>query len=870
MIVTAFGKRIQAYLHASGYTQKQLAPALGISVKVLSRKLTGSSNAQFNHREIHALLLKLIDWQILTNDEDILNLLAEAEIEPATIFRADEWQQPPLSTLIHRKPVILPTDPPQALHNLPAPVGPLIGRSWAVSRLPQLLGRDGTRLVTLIGPGGSGKTRLALHVARELVEAFPQGVWLVSFTEISDPGMVPHTIAQALNLKSRPSEQPLQTITTFLGRRRALLVLDNFEHVAEASDIIDTLLASAPDLKVLITSRIVFHLPGEYEFSVPPLDFPDPALALSMSATEILSYSAIQLFVERAQAVLPDFTLSRENAATIAQICASVAGLPLALELAAARVKVLPPEILQARLSQARLPLLSRVGRQTGRHVSLRHQTLSETIRWSYDLLLPEEQTWFRRLGVFLGGWALESSEAMVSEIARAEKKPATFETVDLITQLVNNSLLVRVDGIQKHARFTMLSTLREYALERLDAQDETAWLRDWHAYYCLRRAEAGELALRGPRQLTALASLTDGRSNVRGAFEWALQKARAGQSSQTSLPAHTLSEEVANCRTLSHRPLPTDGISALEVSLRLATAMRAYWEWQGALTEARSWLNAALELPQPNNPGTTLLAARARALSEAGRLMVLQNEQDDALKLVDESIELWRDLNDPSGLANALLHRGWALHARNQYLAARETYQEGLALLTPDRDTWLYAEILLCMAGVAGFQSDLERARRYYARCRELFEKVGDTSAIADAWKDQGGVSILASEHDEAIQCLLTSIRICRELDHKQYLATALGSLSFALGLREKPDTETASLFSAQIQGASESLMAMIGLTPWTTSTPFIHAVRLHIRSHVDEERWNAALNAGRALNLEQALDLAFRLAQYPQEKDK
>ena len=862
MLVEIFGKRIQAYLRASGYKQNELADAIGIHPKVLSRKLNGTTNASFHYDEIHRLILVLVERQVFTRHEDLFSLFAEAQIDPASIFLASEWQESPLNTLAPDEQFATPGDQPVPRHNLPAPIGQLIGRSWAVTRLQQLLGQKNTRLVTLIGPGGSGKTRLAQHVARELVDTFAQGVWFISFTGVSDPDLVPLTIAQGLNIKSASDQKPLQSIITYLSQRQMLLVLDNFEHVGAASGTIEDLLAAVPGLKVLITSRIVLQLPGEHELSVPPLDLPDLALAPRMSTTEITGYSAIQLFVERAQAVLPDFVLTNENAAVIAQICANVDGLPLALELAAARIKMLPPATLLERLSQARLPLLAHVGRLTSRQISDRHKTLSDTIKWSYDLLNTDEQTWFRRLGVFIGGWALEGSETMMREITASENTSATtFWPLDLLTQLVNNSLLVRVDNVHGHARFTMLSTLREYALTRLDAHGETEWLRDWHTCYFLRKAEKGELDLRTSRQLTVLIRTTDARANLRAALEWSLSKAREGRLIHASSPFDGPPQKVANCRTLSQHHFPTEGVSALEVSLRLATAMRAYWEWQGLLTEARYWLNAALALPISAEAGPTLLAARARALSESARLAVLQNKQEKALELIDESSAIWRQLNDAPGLASALFHRGWALHGQGEYEAASVVYQEGLALLSPDKDTWLYAQILLCLAATAGFTSDFVNARLYYTRCRELFERTGDKSAIADAWKDQGAILILAGYLDEAITCLLTSIQICRELDHKQYIATALGSLSFAFGLREKPDPETASLNSAKVQGASESLMATIGLTPWTNTTDFIQMVRQHIRSHVDDARWQAAFNAGYSLTLEQSLELVVHL---------
>jgi len=251
-----------------------------------------------------------------------------------------------------------------------------------------------------------------------MVGVFAQGVWFVALAGVSDPELVPMSIIQALNIKPMPGQSLNQSLTTYLRNKQLLLVLDNFEHVGEATAVVDEMLAAAPDLKVLVTSRAVLHLYGEYEFSVPPLDVPDPGIELT--SAELSQYSAIQLFVERAQAVVPDFTLTAENTASITQICARVDGLPLALELAAARVKMLPPALLLKRLLEARLDMLT----GGARNLPNRQQTLRNTIRWSYNLLSAVEQAWFPRLGVFSGGWSLEAAEAMMQDVVADQRGP--------------------------------------------------------------------------------------------------------------------------------------------------------------------------------------------------------------------------------------------------------------------------------------------------------------------------------------------------------------------------------------------------------------------------------------------------------------
>lgn len=851
MNIEAFRDYVQRYLRTGGYKQEELAKAIGLHSKVLSRKLNGNANAQLTLREVRAIVMALADWHVLTSREELLALLAVAEIDPG-ILRQVEWQRPLLTELPHASPRPPTSDraAPFPRHNLPASLTQLIGRDWAVERLRHHLASQETRLVTLVGAGGSGKTLLALHVAKEMLDAFAQGVWLIPLASINDPDLVPLSIIQVLNIKSTPDLKPTQSLIAYLRNKELLLVLDNFEHLSEARAVVDMMLATAPQVKVLITSRAVQRLYGEREFRVPPLDIPDPNVPLH--TRQLTQYGAVQLFLERAQAVAPDFALTDENAATVAQICVRVDGLPLALELAAARIKILPPESLLERLAQASLPILTR----GAKNLPSRQQTLSNTIKWSYDLLSPNEQKWFCRLAIFPGSWALESIQAMMRELP-AGAEAIVPDPLDLLEQLVDNSLLIRLPDEQKQARFTMLNTLREYALEQLAGQDEYEHLRDWHACYYLREAEKAVLDLRGPQQLRCLALLRVNNENFRAALEWSLQKARNGLSIRTSLPA---SAQFGEAKNLSDRQ-GSSSRTALEFCLRLAAALRPCWEWQGNLIEARYWLNAVLRVPLEDKAEQAVLVARAYALSEAARLIFLQNEKDRALELVEESLALWRRLDDRRGLAMALLHRGWVAHGMDEYEAAKACYQQGIELISPGEDAWLYVQLLVQLAAAAGFTSDYELADACYERSRELSAQIGDKSAIADAWKDQGGILLLQSKWAEALDCLLKSIQICQEIGHKQYLATGLGLVSFAVGLREEPDPQTASLYSARMKGAADALMERIGLTPWTRTSPFIQAVRQLIRSRVDEQDWETAWQAGYSLTLDEAIELACRL---------
>jgi predicted ATPase len=871
----AFCKGLHKYLRAIGYFQKDLAEKLGLHPKVLSRKLHGHGNAHLTEQDVRRIILALAQWQVITTQDEALHLLELAQMNSGS-FTTQEWQTPPLSQLTGRNSTHHAstdyTSSRSRQHNLPAPLTRLVGREEPVKQLRQLLGLDDVRLVTLVGSGGSGKTRLALHMANEMIGEFAHGVWFVDLTAVHDPALVTQTIMQELHIKPTPIMPALQSLTRYLQNKQLLLLLDNFEQVAAAAAVVGELLAAAPGLKVLVTSRMVLHLYGESEFKVPPLDIPISGTALD--AAKLAQYGAVQLFAERARAVVPDFTLTAENAASTAQICARVDGLPLALELAAARVKVLPPAQLLARLSKARLSVLTR----GASNLPGRQQTLRKTFTWSFNLLSPSEQIWFARLGVFSGGWSLEAAEEMMQALGidqrqEQENLSISSSTLDLLEHLVDNSLLVRMPETAGQARFTLLETLREYALERLNERGELECLRDWHTCYYLKVAEEAELGLRGAQQLVWHTKLLAERDNFRAALEWSLQRATTVTTAMISDPGHFKHEPTAEngaakgvrgTASLLLRPsekVPAVEVLAVEVSLRLAAALRPHWEWQGHLVEGRGWLDAALAAPLAEASGTTALAARAKALSEAARLVCLQNEQDTAVALAEASIALWRQLDDPEGLATALLYRGWPATALGDNELAKCVYEQGLQLLSPTDNVWLRAQLLFYMGAAEGFTYHFAQMRSYYAQSRELFEQIGDKSALADVIKDQGGMAILEGNYTEAITNLLKSIELSHELGYKQFIATAIGLLGFAVGLRGEPDPISASLQTAQLWGAKDNLMDNIGSNSWLRNSPIVQEIIRQIQSRVDEASWQAAWLTGQLLTEEQAVAACLAL---------
>ncbi len=828
----AFKAFLRKRLHAAGRQQYQLAEEMHIDFRVLSRKLNGTNDSRLFDKEVTRIIVILARWRAINTRAEAFHLLELAQLQP-DVFSDEECKQPPLSQLEEGEPQ----------HNLSAPLTRFVGREEQVERLRKLLAQDDTRLVTLVGPGGSGKTRLAQHVAGELTGCFAQGVWTVMLAAVNDPTLVLQSIMQTLYIQSSPDSSPVQSLIAYLRHKKLLLILDNFEQVADAATLVGELLAAAPGLKILVTSRAVLQVYGENEFEVPPLKLPDAAQVLNKETAE--QYGAVQLFVERARLVDPGFALTDENASIIAQICARVDGLPLALELAAARIKLLTPEKLLEKLSGARLSVL----KGGPRNVSDRHHTLLNTIKWSYNLLSPNPQAWFARLGVFNGGWSLDAVEAMMQAIAGShvddEEDLSLSETaLDLLDHLLKNSLLVKPTSTDKLSRFTMLETLREYALARMREYGEIERLQDWHACYYLGLAEEAEVGLKGAQQLVWLARLKAEQDNFRAALEWSLEKARDG----ATMSMKTSESEAQMC--------------ALEVSLRLAAALRLFWEWQGYLVEGRDWLKAALDLPLKHSAGRMTLAARAKALSGLARLYCLQNEQKKCVTLADESIALWRQLDDPRGLAMALFYRAWPPIALGDYELPKSLFEQALQLLSLADDPWLRAQIIFLRGDLAGFTGDYELMHSCFAQSKAMFEQIGDRSAIADLLKDQGGMAILEGNCAESIANLLQSIEMIQELGYKQFLGTGMGLLGFAVGIRGEPDPITASVQAVQLWGASNGLLGAIGSASWLSNHPTAQEMIMLIRARVDDTTWKDAYRRGRSLTVEQAM-AAFRESQ-------
>ncbi len=610
--------------------------------------------------------------------------------------------------------------------NLPAQRTPFVGREKEIAAGKELLLRPDVRLLTITGPGGIGKTRLALKVADALAEHFPGGIYFVSLAPLSDPTLIASAIVETLGIRERGGRSPREVLNKYLedaSRAPTLFLLDSFERLIPAASIVAELLAAGPNLRILVTSRGALHLYGEHEFPVPPLAVPD---LRAIPPVEALSqYAAVALFVQRAVAAKPDFELDRQNAPAVIEICARLDGLPLAIELAAARVKVLSLPSMRTRLA-SRLQLLT----GGARDLPQRQQTLRAAIDWSHDLLSAAEQRLFRRLSVFAGGCTLEAVEAVCDA-----KADLDLDLLEGMESMVDKSLMQLVAQPDGESRFLMLETIREYAREKLEASMEEAATRRAHAAFCLVLAEE-ESAEQGGAEW--LKRLTLEHDNFRVALEWLTETGNA------------------------------------DWGLRLGTALFRFWEMRELLAEGRDRLAKLLKIAG----AATHTKMRARALFAAGVLAEAQGDYASAASLMKESLEIARQLGDNQGTAVSLNALGVLARERGDIAMALSLLEESLVLWKELGDRKAVGRSLSNLANVAKLQGDYPRARSLYAECLSIFRGMGDLPGVAWSLNYQGDVARDQGDSAAARTLYGEGLAIFRELGDRWGIAATLADL--------------------------------------------------------------------------------------------
>jgi non-specific serine/threonine protein kinase len=786
---TPFGRLLRRSRLAVGLSQEALAERAGLSWRTISDLERGVNQGP------RGSTARLLADALALGAADRAALLASAapsdtvEAEPASPAGA-----PPAAT---------------APNNLPLALSSFVGRERELAAVRRLLSQ--ARLLTLVGAGGCGKTRLALEVARALArepneaEAYADGVWLVELAPLADPALVPRAVAQVLGLREEPGRALPECLARFLQPKHLLLLLDNCEHlVAACAALAEALLRACPRLAILATSREALRIGGERPWRVPSLGLPDPGAPLTPE--QALACEAIQLFVQRAEVVRPDFRLTMQNVEAVSEICRGLDGVPLAIELAAARISMLPPTQLLAAWLQRRLRLLT----GGARDLPPRQRTMRAAIAWSHDLLQPPEQVVFRRLAVFAGGCTLDATEA----ICRNGDGPSE-DLFESLCSLVDQSLVRQEEHVDGDARFTMLETVREYALEQLVASGETMLLREQHAAYFLALVEQVRPYLEGAEQTRWLNRLEREHDNLRAALHWSAQHGDA------------------------------------ERGMRGAAALWPFWLMRGHLTEGRAQLAELLALPQAATPS----AARADALNTAGALARYQGDFAPAAPLIMESLAIRRARGDLHGIADAQANLGYVALYQGDGTRARSLYEDSLAIYRMAGNAQGMADALSHLGVLALYRGDVGASRALHEESLALWRQVEDGLGIAWAVSQLGKVALHETDNAHARDLFRASLLQHRELGDQWGLAEALEGLACVAAAADQPG------HALRLAGAAAMLRARLNTALPLAGQADLERRLAPVRQALSEAA-TALWAAGRRLTVEQAIDEALEVA--------
>lgn len=690
-------------------------------------------------------------------------------------------------------------------NNLPIQITSFVGREKEIRELKELV--SSRHLVTLAGSGGSGKTRLSLETAGELLDRFSDGVWLVELAPLSDPALVPQAIATTVGVQEQAGRPILDLLIDYLKPRQLLLILDNCEHLIQAcADLADRLLHACPNLKILASSREALGIAGETTYRVPSLSLPDPRQYQSHSIQALdalMQYEAVRLFADRATTALPNFSVTANNAAAVAQVCQRLDGMPLAIELAAARVKGLAVDQIAARLDE-RFRLLT-----GGSRVALpRQQTLRATIDWSYALLSAQERVLLQRLSVFAGGWTLEAAEQVCAGEGIDE-----FEVTDLLLRLVDRSLVV-VKGQESEARYRLLETIRQYAREKLLDSEQGKRVRDQHLTFFLKLAQETSPKLKGAEQVQALTLFEQEHDNFRAALRWSIES------------------------------------NAVEPGLALAVALSEFWEIHGHLAEARAWLTEILATGDTSFSDSQ----RAVALHNLGRMALMEADPSAAREYYQAGLELSSALNDKENIAFALNGLGNVAIDQGENEAARAFFMRALTLRRELGDEYGVGNNLSNLGTVEWKLGHLEEARSLVEQSLAVSEGLGDVYGGLVNQLILGYIDLDSGDVERAKEELTQSLSgLPRFGDRRSvpYWLDALGSVAVA---QERPTR------AAKLLGAAEWWHQVLHAPFLLDMQDLYERTLVGLRSQLGEAAFNTAWAEGRALTLEQAVDLAMQ----------
>jgi predicted ATPase/class 3 adenylate cyclase len=689
-------------------------------------------------------------------------------------------------------------DNPELPNNLPQQVTSFIGREKELGEIRLLM--EKSRLVTLTGSGGSGKTRLAVQTAVDALDSLEDGAWMIELAALSDAALVLQSIAGALGIREEPSKDIAQTLVDSLKTKQLLIVLDNCEHLLDAcARMADAILRQCPNVAILATSREGLGISGELMYRVPSLTLPD--LKQDATPESLAQFEAVALFIERAQFQQPDFAMTAQNTPAVASICCRLDGIPLAIELAAARVRSLSVEEVNQRLDQ-RFRLLT-----GGSRTALpRQQTLRSLIDWSYDLLNEAERALLRRLSVFSGGWVVDAAEQVCSGGVVDH-----WHVVEILTSLVDKSLVVTKQR-EGYTRYRLLETVRQYALDRLLESGEGEQWRDHHLEWCIGFAERTETLLNGPDQRQWMDRLDIEHDNFRSALEWG-----------------------------------RNNPDVEATGLRLAGALWRFWHMRGRyMGEGRQWLASMLSVPSNRTGG----AIRARALNGAGNLAFLQTDYSAANAYHHESLSIKRAMGDRAGVAISLNNLGNVSQTQADYASARILYNESLAIKRELGDRQGIIASLSNLGNVANAQGDYAAARALHEECRAMRNEAGDRYGVGASLNNLGNVALGEMDYAAAQSLYLESISNTREIDDRLGIAISLQGLGAVAAGLQNPER------AARIWGAEERLREEIGAPIPLNERPD-YEQRLNVsRSQLNNEcAFEIAWQEGRTMTFQQAI---------------
>jgi predicted ATPase/DNA-binding XRE family transcriptional regulator len=726
--------------------------------------------------------------------------------------------------------------------NLPLSLTSFIGREKEQTEITKLL--ENNRLVTLTGVGGIGKTRLSIQVASRLLNDFPDGIWLVEFASLSDPTLVQQVVGKALGLIDQGNRPPLNILTDFLRAKRVLIIFDNCEHLIQAcAELADALLRACPGLKILGTSREALDIDGGVVYLVPSLTIPD---ALHTTLDDLPNYEAAQLFLERAQSAMAGFRLTKENAAAIVHVCQHLDGIPLALELAAAYVKLLRVKEIAARLDD-RFRLLT----SSSRTALPRHQTLQAMVDWSHDLLTETERVLLWRLSVFAGGWTLEAAERACTD----KTEIRASDILGLLTSLVNKSLVIVEREQGEETRYSMLETIHQYAHEKLWTAEERDSMRQRHLAYFLDLAERGNEQINGPDQIEWMDRLEKEVDNFRTALDLCVSK------------QHT------------------------EYGLRLLGALSWTWGWRGHFSEIESWFDKFRVLPEAKKYPSLY----ARLLNQIGNEQELRGNVQYALSLLKESQEIWLKLGtkgeqglaqvlsimgnvalyndedtrtaqslfersfelyqkhaDEQGMAWLTFQFGSLAYVQGRYAEAERHFMKSLVKFQELGDKSRIAYVLSGLGEMARITDDYERAGKFWGQNLEIFRELRVRLAFAWPFLSLGWVSLHTGDFERASTLFVESLKLSNESGNKMNIALSLTGLAGFLGMTGKPEK------ASQLFGAVEFLFESIGRFEPADQKDFDHYVSI-VRGQLEKSAFEKAWTEGRTMALEQAIEYAL-----------